>query len=151
VDEDGNAIDHVQAGGDIVVVADFEARTDLINPAFSFGLQTPDLFHIAHCESFHAIQVPSVPRGRFSITCRILQPPLLPGVYSFRIAIGAGEPMNTAYMADDVLPFQVVSQSTNRQHALRQGVIACPSEWSLSETASQKGQTPPPQQQAATK
>ncbi len=131
VDAMGNQVDSVNAGSDIVLVAEFEAVEDLVAPAFSFGLQTPDLFHIAHCESFDSIAVPLVRRGLFSVRCRIQRPPLLPGLYSFRMAVGVGEPMFTAYMAEDVVPFQLVSLCGNRHHALRQGVIDCPAEWHL--------------------
>ena len=131
IDESGNPSPKVLAGDDIIVSATFEALIDLEHPAFGIGIQTPDFLNITHNESFNEITVESIPKGRFTLICRFVKPPLLAGVYTMVLGVGVGKVMHTAFYSDDILNFQIRARDSSREQTMRQGMIATKATWSL--------------------
>ncbi|HYE37875.1 ABC transporter ATP-binding protein [Methylocaldum sp.] len=132
LDSNSNPTDSIETGSNIRVQLTFLALEELIKPAFGVGIQTPDFVYLTHQESFEDIQVERILKGqRFQIECRFENPPLLPGVYTLRLGVGAGEIMHTVYYGEDIFPFQIKAEKLSSDEGMRNGIIATMATWSL--------------------
>ena len=130
------AVDYM---GEFSIVFHLRSPTEILRPLFGFGLHTTDFVYVASADTQQSFVKRRIPPGEFSIRCRVNRFPLLPGVYSVRFGLSAGEV--TMYYAEALAHFTVRSTSLNLSYAKDQGFVALETHWDFSE--GQHVPTPP--------
>ena len=103
----------------------------LINPVFALGVHTTDFLYIA-TENSRSAHLPNILEpGTYEVLCVIRSFPLLPGTYSFRVSVSAGEIQTTIYYAENILGFQVVSDDLYSAEARNEGFFPIDIDWGI--------------------
>ncbi len=101
-------VNEVLAGEDCTIRVVFEAGQRLVKPAFQIGIKRADGLELAILHS--KAQGDSIDfEGTGTVKCRIPNLPLLPGVYSLRVAILAGDRPGTLLSAENTVQLRVLS------------------------------------------
>jgi len=102
------------------------ALEELEEVTFGFGFHTTDFLYLTTHNSEEQININHLPRGYHEIICKINQLPLLPGIYSVRFGITAGQAARTVFYGESLKHFQVVGDIPI---TVRDGFFALDAHW----------------------
>ncbi len=95
---------------------------------FGFGFHTTDFLYLTTHNSEEQLNIRQLPVGEHEISCKVNQLPLLPGIYSVRFGITAGQAARTIFSGENLKNFQVVGLIPI---TIRDGFFALEAEWIL--------------------
>lgn len=136
-DPEGNVIDEVEHGSDVVVHLTYETSRALQKPVFLLGIHTTDFIYIGTARSQNHLSVHDLDEGVHKISCRINKFPFLPGVYAFRTDLIVGDLYSTAFRAENVHPFKVVAAQLNRSEHDAEGFVPLATNWMVTTSTAQ--------------
>ena len=131
LDQNGTALKSVVHHTDVTVRIVYKTETALKSPVFGVGVHTSDLLYLATENSKERIATHSLPAGTYEVRCTIKNFPFLPGIYSLRAGVAAGDLYSTVFYAENILHFQVKSQHVAWAESLREGIISLDTAWEL--------------------
>jgi lipopolysaccharide transport system ATP-binding protein len=132
LNQNGEAIDYIIYNENISIAISYQINDRLTQPIFGFGIHTTDFLYLATEISEDQFKNQTLEPGRYTITIDIPSFPLLPGVYSVRLGVSAGEISRTILYEENVLHFQVKNTSIERPQSLSEGFLGLNAKWSLS-------------------
>lgn len=125
----GKQTSTIYSGEDFTISITFEAHNELIKPKFGIGIHTLDFVYISNNESYNYVEPDNILPGLFTITCKLLSPPILPGIFSIKCGVGAGKIINTIFLGENLLSFSI--KNTSISSITRDALINIKSEWGL--------------------
>jgi len=134
VDNNGQPTDHIAYLEDTTVAVTFSVNTRLIRPIFGVGIHTTDFVYLTTEISNDLFREVVLTPGIHRVECKIPRFPFMPGAYSVRIAINAGEVIRSVLYAESVFHFQVDCPAGGRTEEMREGFISMHGEWSIAKT-----------------
>ena len=127
---DGQNSDRLFYNNDCVVSFKIRVNQVLDNVTFGFGFHTTDFLYLTTHNSEEQLHVHHLPIGEHEIQCKILRLPLLPGVYSLRFGVTAGQAARTIFYGENLKHFQVIGDVPI---TVREGFFALNAHWLLEE------------------
>jgi hypothetical protein len=131
VDGAGRPIETVHTHDDVSIELTFEAHETLRRPVFAAGIHTPDFFYVATQRSSSANLPHGIEPGRYTVTCRIEDLPLLPGVYALRASMVQGEIGSPVFDGENLWHFRVIGPQIERATASSDGLITLSASWRI--------------------
>jgi len=128
LNQDGQNTDHLFYNNDCVVNFKIRVINILNDVTFGFGFHTTDFLYLTTHNSEEQLHVHHLPIGDHEIKCKISNLPLLPGVYSLRFGVTAGQAAHTIFYGENIKHFQVVG---NMPITIREGFFALNAHWIL--------------------
>ena len=135
VDGAGCPIEAVHTHDDVSIELTFEARETLRHPVFAAGIHTPDFFYVATQRSSSANLPQRIEPGRYTVTCRIEDLPLLPGVYALRTSMVQGEIGTPVFDGENLWHFRVIGSEIESAAVSSEGLISLSASWQISTPA----------------
>ena len=135
VDGAGRAVEAVHTHDDVSIELTFEARETLRHPVFAAGIHTPDFLYVATQRSSSANLPQRIEPGRYTVTCRIEDLPLLPGVYALRASMVQGEIGSPVFDGENLWHFRVIGPEIERAAISSEGLITLSASWQISTPA----------------
>jgi ABC-type polysaccharide/polyol phosphate transport system ATPase subunit len=102
------------------------ALQELDDVTFGFGFHTTDFLYLTTHNSEEQLNIKCLPSGNHEITCKINRLPLLPGIYSVRFGITAGQAAQTIFYGESLRHFQVIGDIPI---TIRDGFFALDAHW----------------------
>ena len=102
---------------------------ELTGVTFGFGIHTTDFLYLTTHNSEEQLRIRRMAIGAHEICCNVDSLPLLPGVYSLRLGITAGEAARNVYYAENLLHFQVVAGPHGVPITVRDGFFELSATW----------------------
>ena len=93
---------------------------------FGFGFHTTDFLYLTTHNSEEQLGISQLSHGYHEITCNVNRLPLLPGIYSVRFGITAGQAARTIFYGESLKHFQVVADIPI---TIRDGFFALDADW----------------------
>lgn len=131
VDNNGRPTDHIAYLEEATIAFKINVNIPLIRPVFGVGIHTTDFVYLSTEISKDLFGEAVVATGIHRVECRIPRFPFMPGAYSLRIAINAGEIIRSVLYAESVFNFQVDCPDGGRTEEMREGFISMFGEWSI--------------------
>ncbi|WP_020482268.1 ABC transporter ATP-binding protein [Methylomonas sp. MK1] len=131
IDNHGNKASTIYTGEDFCIKITFEVYRKLIKPKFGIGIHTLDFVYISNSESFNHVEPDIIAPGIFTISCKLISPPLLPGTFAIRCGVGAGDIISTIFLGENLYFFTIKNPPDSDNHVARDALISISSEWSL--------------------
>ena len=131
LDAQERPVERITYAEDARLVATFQVRSRLTHPIFGLGVHTTDFLYLATEISEQLFNAEVLDPGMYRVECRIPRFPLLPGAYSIRIGINAGEVTRNVFYAENVHHFQVVGRTQGITQGMREGFIELHGQWHL--------------------
>ena len=131
INNQGEPTSTVYAGEDFCISITFKAHNELIKPKFGIGIHTLDFVYISNNESFNHVEPDKISPSLFTISCKLISPPLLPGIFAIKCGVGAGEIINTVFLGENLFSFSIKKPMTSSAPLRRDGLINIQSEWNL--------------------
>lgn len=125
---DGQTIDRLFYNSSCEVSFKIRVLHSLDDVSFGFGFHTTDFLYLTTHNSEEQLRVHHLPIGDHEIKCKVTNLPLLPGVYSLRFGVTAGQAVRTIFYGENIIHFQVVG---NTPITIREGFFALNAHWSL--------------------
>lgn len=125
---DGLKSDHLVYKKDCVVNFIIQVNQVLSDVTFGFGFHTTDFLYLTTHNSEEQLHIHRLSIGKHEIQCKISHLPLLPGVYSIRFGITAGQAAGTVFYGENLKNFQVVGDIPI---TVREGFFALDARWLL--------------------
>ena len=126
VDASGQPVDEVAYDRDCELAFTLRVVAPLRELTFGFGFHTTDFLYLTTHNSEEQIDVSAIEPGDYTVRCRVRRMPLLPGVYSLRFGITAGQAARVVFYAENLLHFRV---GGDVPVTVRQGFFALDSRW----------------------
>ena len=137
-DSSGKPTDRIAYESDITLKIVYRVNNALVNPIFGIGIHTIDFLYLATEISEQKFDGQCLQPGIHEITFHILKFPFLPGVYSVRLGLNAGEVTRPVFYQEGALNFQVEALDQHRTQAMQEGFVAIDGEWLLDEKMDEK-------------
>ncbi|MDO8845978.1 ABC transporter ATP-binding protein [Methylicorpusculum sp.] len=99
---------------------------ELENVTFGFGFHTTDFLYLTTHNSEEQLSISTIPPGNHEISCQVNRLPLLPGIYSIRFGITAGQAAGTIFYGESLKHFQVIGKIPI---TIRDGFFALDANW----------------------
>ena len=128
---DGNPVAEIPLGGAVTIRASYTVHAMLRQPVFGIGIHTPDFLYLATTYSDSQLNCDQIAPGAYEISLSIPRFPFLPGVYCVRVGVALGHLYSTAFYAENVASFQVVTSSVRWAEAMRDGFLPLDGTWRL--------------------
>ncbi len=93
---------------------------------FGFGFHATDFLYLTTHNSEEQLNINCLPHGDHEIICNVNRLPLLPGIYSIRFGITAGQAARTIFFGESLKHFQVVGDIPI---TIREGFFALDAHW----------------------
>ena len=148
LDSTGASVDTIEPNADVTVKLVFEAKSAVTRPAFGVGIHTTDLLFLATKNSYEQLNLRAIGPGIFTLLFHIARFPFLPGVYSLRVGVSAGELRSDVLYVEGIMQFQVESASINRARTMNEGFVPLEGHWEVNESATQVEEMPIREQRA---
>lgn len=132
VDVSSRSTDYVTYNQDCELSFRILVTNELDDVTFGFGFHTTDFLYLTTHNSENQLSITNVSVGEHVIKCKIHRLPLLPGVYSLRFGVTAGQTARTVFYAENLLHFQVIGEVPITQ---RDGFFALNANWRLASNA----------------
>jgi lipopolysaccharide transport system ATP-binding protein len=129
LDGAGNPVTAVTYQSAVTVQLRYRTHVRLPNPIFFVGVHTVDFVYIATENTEHRLRLPPLSPGIHDVECRIPRFPLLPGVYAFRAAVGAGEVASIVLHVDNAFFFTVLPPLSMSPLQIQEGLVAFECDW----------------------
>ena len=132
LDHNGNRTNRIAYNRDLTACFVIRAIDKLDNVTFGFGIHTTDFLYLTTHNSEEQIHIDHLTQGEHYVSCKVMQIPLLPGVYSLRFGVTAGQAARTLFYAENLLHFQVIQEDRNEVPITsRQGFFTLKTYWEL--------------------
>lgn len=102
---------------------------------FGFGFHTTDFLYLTTHNSEEQLRVSQMAPGEHNLALKIARLPLLPGVYSLRFGVTAGQAAGTIFYGENLKHFQVIGDIPI---TVRQGFFALDAQWVLGDNDAPK-------------
>lgn len=114
----------------IMFVVQFRIRVlqNLNEVTFGFGFHTTDFLYLTTHNSEEQLNISHLSPGEYEIACKVNRLPLLPGVYSLRFGVTAGQAARTIFYGENLKHFQVAGDVPI---TVRDGFFALDARWAL--------------------
>lgn len=132
INHDGQISDRLTYRQDCVINFKVRALKKLDDVTFGFGFHTTDFLYLTTHNSEEQLHVAQLSPGVHDVLCKISHLPLLPGVYSLRFGVTAGQAVRTIFYGENLRHFQVTGEIPI---TVRDGFFALNAHWSLSTMA----------------
>ena len=99
---------------------------ELEDVTFGFGFHTTDFLYLTTHNSEEQLNINHLPAGDHELVCKVNRLPLLPGIYSIRFGITAGQVARDVFYGDSLKHFQVVGDIPI---TIRDGFFALNAHW----------------------
>jgi lipopolysaccharide transport system ATP-binding protein len=129
LDQSGGITDRVTYNDDVTVSLAYRTNVEMVNPRFGIGVHTTDFLYLATPHSEETFRETRLTPGVYEVQCKFRQFPFLPGVYSLRLGISAGELPSTIFYGENLFHFQVEGRDVMRNTLGTEGFIALDVEW----------------------
>lgn len=106
----------------------FRVLNDLYRATFGLGFHTTDFLYLTTHNSEEQLNIDHLPKGEHDIVCKIKKLPLLPGIYSLRFGVTAGQGATTVFYGENIKHFQVVGDIPI---TIRQGFFGLEAQWTM--------------------
>jgi len=137
IDKDGNESASLNYAEPFTIRFEILAHAELDQVTFGFGFHTTDFLYLTTHNSESQLQKISLPPGLHTVDCQVTTLPLLPGVYSLRFGLTAGESARTVLYGENLLHFQVEGKIPL---TVRDGFFALEAEWLLAKQGNSSAQ-----------
>jgi len=127
-DHNGQNTDRLFYNSDCTLKFSIRTNQLLDSVTFGFGFHTTDFLYLTTHNSEEQLQLHRIPIGEHEIQCRLSNFPLLPGVYSLRFGVTAGQAARTIFYSENLRHFQVVGRVPI---TVREGFFALDVRWAL--------------------
>jgi ABC-type polysaccharide/polyol phosphate transport system ATPase subunit len=129
-DHSGRRTEKLAYNRDFTVCFRIRTSFGLPEATFGFGIHTTDFLYLTTHNSEEQLRISVLAAGEHEILCDVSKLPLLPGVYSLRFGVTAGEGARTVFYAENLLHFQVVQEQVGDVPiTVRQGFFALDAHW----------------------
>jgi hypothetical protein len=109
-----------------------KVNTPLVNPNFGFGIHTTDFVYLATDITEQLFKDRVLQPGEYTLTIETPSFPFLPGVYSVRFGVDAGEIARNIFYEENIIHFQVKTESAERTQSMSEGIVSLGCNWLLS-------------------
>ena len=99
---------------------------ELEEVTFGFGFHTTDFLYLTTHNSEEQLNINRLPIGDHEIVCKVNRLPLLPGIYSIRFGITAGQAARTIFFGESLKHFQIFGDIPI---TIRDGFFALDARW----------------------
>jgi hypothetical protein len=99
---------------------------ELEGVTFGFGFHTTDFIYLSTHNSEEQLSINRLFPGDHEITCKVNKLPLLPGIYSIRFGITAGQAARSLFYGESLKHFQIVGDIPI---TIRDGFFALDAYW----------------------
>ncbi|OAI01094.1 ABC transporter ATP-binding protein [Methylomonas methanica] len=123
---DGQKVDSISYSGDCSLHFKIHSLRELEDVTFGFGFHTTDFLYLTTHNSEEQLNINLLPIGNHEICCDIKNLPLLPGIYSLRFGITAGQTARTVLYGENLKHFQIVGDIPI---TIREGFFALDAMW----------------------
>ncbi len=128
LDHDSQKTDRLTYNQDCIVHFRVRVHQSLDEVTFGFGFHTTDFLYLTTHNSEEQLNISHLPAGEHEIVCKITRLPLLPGVYSLRFGVTAGQAARDIFYGENLKHFQVVGDVPI---TVRDGFFALDAHWML--------------------
>ncbi|MDD2660032.1 MAG: ABC transporter ATP-binding protein [Methylococcales bacterium] len=105
-----------------------DVHQELEDVTFGFGFHTTDFLYLTTHNSEQQININTIHQGCHDVSCEINQMPILPGIYSVRFGITAGQAARTVFYGESLKHFQVIGSVPI---TIRDGFFALDAHWNV--------------------
>jgi len=123
--------EHVEYQSDITLRVVYRVNHTISNPNFGFGIHTIDFLYLATEISEQRFLGLRLIPGIYEMQFHIPRFPFLPGIYSVRIGLNAGEVARSIFYLESALNFQVSATGHHRTQSMQEGFVALEGNWKL--------------------
>lgn len=134
VDHTGKKTDIIGYKSDATIKIAYRINNKITNPIFGLGIHTIDFLYLATEINEQQFENKTLEPGVFLIDFNIHRFPFLPGVYSIRLGVTAGEVKRTVFYQESVINFQVETHGRHRTQAMQEGFVSIDGEWTTDNT-----------------
>lgn len=126
LDDTGEKIENLSYNQDCSIHFKIRVLEELEDVTFGFGFHTTDFLYLTTHNSEEQLNINYLSAGGHEITCKVKRLPLLPGIYSIRFGITAGQAARDVFYSDSLKHFQVVGDIPI---TIRDGFFALNAHW----------------------
>lgn len=126
-------VDELHKGDDVTFRLTYKTTRAFEKPVFVLGIHTTDFIYLATCRSGEALKSKILSEGIHHIDCSIKNFPFNPGVYALRADLIVGDMYSTTFHAENINPFNVISNQFNRAESEGEGFVTLDTNWKLVE------------------
>lgn len=128
LDSQGKETNRLQYKGDCTIQFTFQLSEPLHNATFGFGFHTTDFLYLTTHNSEEQLHIPRLNPGIHTISSRVKNLPLLPGVYSIRFGVTSGEASGNIFYGENLKNILIEG---NVPITVRNGFFAMDASWNL--------------------
>lgn len=126
INHENNDTDRILYNKNCRAVFKVRALNELEQVTFGLGFHTSDFLYLTTHNSETQLNIAKLDVGEHTISCDISNLPLLPGVYSLRFGVSAGQAGRQVYYAENLRSFQVIGEVPV---SIRDGFFALEARW----------------------
>lgn len=126
----GEIVDNLTYNEDFTVEFTIKVTQELRNVTFGFGFHTTDFLYVATHNTEGQLPVDVLPAGTHRLQCSVSKLALLPGVYSIRFGITAGQAARIVFYGENLRHLQILGAIPITS---RDGFVALNASWNLAE------------------
>lgn len=126
INHENNDTDRISYNKNCRAVFKIRALNELEQVTFGLGFHTSDFLYLTTHNSETQLNIAKLGVGEHTISCDISTLPLLPGVYSLRFGVSAGQAGRQVYYAENLRNFQVIGEVPI---SIRDGFFALEARW----------------------
>ena len=136
INHQGHASDRLAYSQNCAINFKVKALKCLNDVTFGFGFHTTDFLYLTTHNSEEQLHIAQLLPGEHDILCNIRRLPLLPGVYSLRFGVTAGQAVRPVFYGENLKHFQVIGEVPI---TIRDGFFALDAYWSVNDDAAGAG------------
>jgi|APLak6261659701_1056019.scaffolds.fasta_scaffold01287_1 lipopolysaccharide transport system ATP-binding protein len=126
LDHTGEKVETLSYNQNCSIHFKIHVHQELAEVTFGFGFHTTDFLYLTTHNSEEQLNINCLSPGDHEITCKVNRLPLLPGIYSVRFGITAGQAARTIFYGESLKHFQVVGDIPI---TIRDGFFALDARW----------------------
>jgi len=128
-DATGTPTDRIEYNTGVQLKITIRVNSTLEKTLLGVGVHTVDFLYLATDISEEAFSDQILEPGVYEFVYRIPRFPILPGVYSLRLGISAGQVNRKVFYQEGVLNFQVEAQGQHRTQSMQEGFLSLEGAW----------------------
>ena len=128
LDHNNNLAQNLEYNQDCSIRFKVDVSKPLESVTLGFGFHTTDFLYLTTHNSEEQLHSVNLPVGIHEITCKISHLPLLPGLYSIRFGVTAGQAARGVFYGENLKHFNVIGKIPL---TIREGFFALQAEWSF--------------------
>jgi len=131
LDQNLQKVDQLSYNKDCLIQFKIRVYKNLSDVTFGFGFHTTDFLYLTTHNSEEQLYIKELSPGEHYINCKISELPLLPGVYSLRFGVTAGQAAGSVFYGENMKHFQVIGDIPI---TAREGFFMLNAHWSEEDT-----------------